>query len=152
MFLYAGFIRTPVGNFFMFSARGGGEPGIVVMARGTARGLAKNGWSKEKIREYLWENTKISWDEIQKLFPPQRIDDLIERTKGFVKKNEPWPICQRPDQFLIAVAGGSHSGHGYWLGTALGGNFAVNAEIQLPKGWDKLLQEAEKDLGPVPTI
>lgn len=152
MALYAGFIHTPVGNFFMWSSQGGGEPGIMVMARGTARGLAKNGWDKKKIQEYLWEKTKLSWSEVETLFGPQRIDDLIERTKGFVRKNEPWPICQRPDQFLIAVAGGSHSGHGYWLGTGLGGNIAVSNEIRLPRNWDKLLKEAEKDLGPVPVI
>jgi hypothetical protein len=152
MFLYAGFIHTPVGNFYMWGPGEGGEPGIVVMARGTARGLAKNGWTKKKIQEYLWENTKLSWDEVEKLFGPQRIDDLIERTRGFVRKNEPWPICVRPEQFLIAVAGGSHSGHGYWLGTGLGGNTAVSAEMELPKDWVKLLDEAEKDLGPVPLM
>jgi hypothetical protein len=150
LFLYAGFIHTPVGNFYMWGSREGGEPGIAVMARGTARGLAKNGWSKKKIQEYLWENTKLSWSEVEKLFGPQRIDDLIERTRGFVHKNEPWPICVRPEQILIAVAGGSHSGHGYWLGTGLGGNWAVSAEMKLPKKWDALLKAAEKDLGPVP--
>ena len=132
----------------MWGAREGGEPGIAIMARGTAQGLAQAGWSKRKIQDFLWESTKLSWSEVQGIFSHQRIDDLIERTRGFVHKNEPWPICVRPEQILIAVAGGSHSGHGYWLGTSLGGNVATSAEMKLPKNWEDLLREAEKDLGP----
>jgi hypothetical protein len=47
----------------------------------------------------------------------------------------------------LAVAGGDHPSRGNWLP---GYSPQGNEEIVLPKNWNDLLAQAEKDLGPAP--
>ncbi len=51
---------------------------------------------------------------------------------------------------VVIVAGGHHPSHVYWMQVAYAPLRLTRAEIKLPKVWDKLLKEAEEDLGPVP--
>jgi len=50
---------------------------------------------------------------------------------------------------MIVLAGGTQSGHTYWLQGANGPKAAADAEIKLPGNWRALLKEAEGDLGPI---
>ena len=51
---------------------------------------------------------------------------------------------------MIVVAGGRHPTHAFWMQSAMA-PIVTCQEIDLPKGWDDLIGEAEKDLGPMPT-
>jgi hypothetical protein len=42
-----------------------GSPGVLIITGPVANQLANLGWTKEKIQEFLWENTKISLAEIR---------------------------------------------------------------------------------------
>ena len=56
---------------------------------------------------------------------------------------------QQPQQrsaHMIAVAGGRHPTHAYWLQSAMSPN-VVNKPINLPANWDELISEAEEVLG-----
>ena len=50
---------------------------------------------------------------------------------------------------MIIVAGGRHPTQAYWMQGAQGPK-TVSARIQLPANWEKLLQEADTELGPLP--
>ena len=61
----------------------------------------------------------------------------------------PLPIAMGPENIMIVVAGGEQSGHAYLMQVSLSGEVA-SKEIMIPGNWDKLLDEAEEDLGPLP--
>jgi hypothetical protein len=119
-------------------------PGIVLMPRGIVQGLASLGWSKERVKAYLWENSKVPYEVIKS-------DSVVFATgqeilKSYVKEGEAWPLASEPKNIMIVVAGGEQSGHGYWLRYGPGPKTPISAEIQLPKNWATLLKEAEEDL------
>ena len=62
---------------------------------------------------------------------------------------DPWPITKKPNNLLIAVAGGRHPTHAYWMQSALAPK-VVSEVVELPASWDKLIYEAENDLGSLP--
>ena len=51
---------------------------------------------------------------------------------------------------VIVVAGGAQSGHMMWMQVGPGPDKLVSTKIELPRNWDKLLKQAEEDLGPIP--
>jgi hypothetical protein len=59
------------------------------------------------------------------------------------------PLMTNPQNIHFICAGGDHPSLAMWLAgvTLLG-----NVEIQLPKNWNTLLEQAERDLGPVSAI
>ncbi len=144
----AGTMGVPNWNYWHSLDRFEGSPGILLMARGTAQGLVQFGWSREKVQAFLWENSKVSWAIIEKACPPHKLMGRIEAHKPYLSANQPWPITARPENIMIAVAGGQQSGHGYWM--QVGNSFKPSCkEIRLPtRNWDGLLRKAESDLGP----
>ncbi len=59
---------------------------------------------------------------------------------------DPWPITASPDNFLIVVAGGGHPTNSYWLQGYSPG--VVGRPIALPPSFERLLADADRDLGP----
>ena len=148
LFDFAGCMRVPFGGYFADTFNPHGAPGIVLMARGTAQGFANLGWSKDRIREYLWEHSKLPRSEwLEKL-----LDHFGTRNGLWVKDHVefPMPVTPAPRNIMIVVAGGEQSGHSYWLQVHGGTGGPATREIELPSGWETLLEEAETDLGPLP--
>ena len=143
----AGMMCVPNWNYWGKIDRFEGSPGIVMVARGTAQGLSRFGWSKEKVQAFLWESSKVPWSLIEKTATPDVVRDRCENTRPYLSMSEPWPITSKPENIMIVVAGGEQSGHGYWM--QLGVSFKpVCKEVKLPSHWSKLLLEAENDPGP----
>ena len=121
-------------------------PGVVLMPRGIAQGLSSLGWTKEKVKTFLWENSKVPWEVIKE-------DSVIfatgeENLKAY--KGKAWPLAAAPENIMIVVAGGEQSGHGYWMRYGPGPITPTSAEIKLPVNWGALLKKAEEDFGPSP--
>ena len=73
LFDFAGSMRVPYGGYFAAVFNEKGAPGVVLMARNTAQGFANLGWSKERLKEWLWENSKLPESEwLQKLLGQDR--------------------------------------------------------------------------------
>ena len=142
---YAGFMSIPNGNYWGAPRYTEGSPGIVFLPRGYAQALANFGWSKEQIKADLWEFSKIPYDQMVRMGQQSRYEDLE------VSEGEAAPITLKPENFMVIVAGGEQSGHGYWMQQgSVGGALPVSKEIKLPANWDELLEQAEQDLGPIP--
>jgi hypothetical protein len=80
---------------------GEGNP-CVLLSPGHARVMARDGWTKPKIKEYLYEKSKRGIEAFPKdLFPghPRNIRDGIAR------------VCNEPDDILIVVVGGPEPYH-----------------------------------------
>lgn len=121
-------------------AEGGYVPGFLVMARGTAQGLSALGWSKDKVKTYLWEHSKVPIADLKgTLIWWQFSPDLPDLS----------PISKSPGDIKIVVAGGEQSGHLTWIQEGWYGELTT-ATVKLPKNWDALLKQAETDLGPIP--
>ncbi|MBI2859259.1 MAG: hypothetical protein HYX90_09295, partial [Chloroflexi bacterium] len=133
----AGYLKSPNRNYF---GSGYNRPaGVVLMGAVTARGFSKLGWSKQRIREFLWENSKrpmadwtfegCGWSEEKLITPKEYWQD-------------PMPITFKPEKILLVVAGGDKSRHSYWMQAGLGPEDAVSVEVKLPADWDRLVGEA----------
>jgi len=137
----AGFMGSPSGNYWFVTYESGAPPGILIMARGTAQGLAELGWSKEKVKEYLWEHSKVPASQLK-----PRVDTWWMPKEEILK--DPMPITRSPDKIKIVVAGGEQSGHMMWLQVGCCPTQLTSAKIELPQIWNDLLDESLEDLGP----
>lgn len=132
-------------NYFSGPNYFDGSPGIMLLPRGLAKDLATSGWSKQKVKTFLWEKSKVA-------------DSAALRgvMMGTVAGNQipaeavqyPMPITAKPENIMIVVAGGEQSGHNYWMQVGVAGLRPVSAAIQLPSNWDELIRKAEEDNGP----
>ncbi len=136
----AGCMGIPVGNYWFMTYHPKGTAGILLMARGTAQGLSAGGWSKEAVKRYLWEHSKVPAAElgprIEAWWMPD--EDILQ---------DPMPISMFPDGIRIVVAGGDQSGHMMWLQVGCCPEELTSAEVRLPKAWDELLKQAKGCLG-----
>ena len=144
---YAGYMRIPSQNSLFSMSFPDGIGGLLLIPRGVAQEMSKLGWSKEKVRNYLWERSKIP-DSPQLRWEIENRVDRGETPEEWVQY--PFPICRKPEGIVIAVAGGEQSGHSYWMQSGHGGYTAKTMAVQLPAAWEDLLRKAEEDLGPMP--
>jgi hypothetical protein len=105
-----------------YSFKRGGAPGVQVLPYTNAQGLSDLGWTKEKVKAYVWEKSKVGGK----------------------------PFALKPQNLMFVVAGGAQGMHSYWMDQGCCDNIPVSKVIQLPAKWDNLLKQAEKDLGPPP--
>jgi hypothetical protein len=141
LYIVSSYIRAfNVGALFGYNT---GTPGILIFSSPVARQLAGLGWTRERIRRFLWENTRIPMSEIKKAGYEEWINfhDLGDTLQ------DPWPLYGDPANLMIVIAGGRHPTHAYWLQSTMATK-VVNKEIILPAGWDELIKEADADLGP----
>jgi hypothetical protein len=127
-------------------ARPHGTPGYFLISPGAAQQLSKLGWSKAKLKNFLWEHARLPKSEF--------LSNILEQaahSRGFPKDEirYPMPIARKPENMKIVVAGPAGFGHPYWLRVGQRGG-ATTARIKLPDHWDQLLKKAEEDLGPMP--
>ena len=139
----ADYMRTPnIGGLMGYEK---GTPGVMIVPRVVAHMMAEQGWTQAKVREFLYDNSKIpvehlrrggaiSWFEI----------DTNPLTRESIK-HDPWPITAKPENIVFVVAGGSHPTHAYWLqGT---GTKVIGRMIRTPETFDALLAQTDRDLG-----
>ena len=135
----AGCIGIPNGNYWFTPYNPEGSAGLLLMARGTAQGLARLGWSKEQVKEYLWQNSMVP---ATKLGP--RFDAWWFPEESVMR--DPMPVCLEPRGIEIVIAGGEQSGHMMWLQAGCCPECVTSAEVRLPVRWDELVRRAAQDL------
>ena len=122
------------------------------MAPAPVRELAKVGWSKEGVQSYLYENTRIPVAVQEKLKNSSFAQEMpVYWAKEWPSK-EPLPITYGPKGFVIVVAGGALNRSAWLPIGGGGGKVPTSIAIKLPQNWDRLIKEAEEDLGPVPAF
>ena len=125
-------------------------PGILILPRGIVQGMINAGWTKQTVKEFLWEHSKFPYSVVtsdSEMF--RRSKDALSQ---YVPDGDSWPIAVRPENLMIAVAGGKQSGHGYWMRMGCCPTQPISVEVELPKNWDTLIKKAEEDLGSIPTL
>jgi hypothetical protein len=143
MWRMADFMRAP--NLAALAGWEKGTPGIMMLAPIVARRMAELGWTQKSIREFLWENSKIPMAQMRRAGAPAWIEiDANPVTRASINL-DPWPICQKPDNIVLVVAGGGHPTHSYWLQAH--SPTVEGRVIRAPETFEQLLTEADKDLG-----
>ncbi len=145
LYSMAGYMRAPNRLYFQWDVSYvAGYPGVVLIGAVTAQGLAKLGWSKEKVKNFLWENSKIPWFELMMRGCGVELEKTLSCSREYWQ--DPMPITRKPENVVIAVAGGGSDRHNYWMQVGHGQK-TTSAEIKLPANWEELLKKAEEDLG-----
>lgn len=122
--------------------------GAWLIADESARGLADAGWTKDDIKAYLWENSKVSVADLTTATRTTTRSFLHRWEAAVTEGVDRLPQTADPELIQVIVVGGSQAGHGAWMQSMGGGRASV--EIQLPANWDELMAQAEVDLGPAP--
>ena len=125
-----------------------GAPGLLLMARGTAKAMADLGLSKLDVQTGIWEATKLPWAEVEGSI--KMWTDIGYNDPKYAYERDLMPIGVGPRNMIFAVAGGAQSGHAYWMSTHAAITKPISKEIKLPANWDELLAQAEEDLGALP--
>jgi hypothetical protein len=143
MWRMADFMRAP--NLAALAGWEKGTPGIMMLPPIVARRMAELGWTQNSIREFLWENSKIPMAQMRRAGAPAWIEiDANPVTRASIQL-DPWPICQKPDNIVLLVAGGGHPTHSYWLQAH--SPTVEGRVIRTPETFEQLLADADKDLG-----
>jgi hypothetical protein len=143
MWRMADFMRAP--NLAALAGWEKGTPGIMMLAPIVARRMAELGWNQKSIREFLWENSRIPMVQMRRAGAPAWIEiDANPVTRASIEL-DPWPICQKPDNIVLVVAGGGHPTHSYWLQAH--SPTVEGRVIRVPETFERLLADADRDLG-----
>jgi len=136
----AGYLRVP--NIHYLYGYEHGTPGMLVVSRVVAGALAELGWSKARVRDFLWEQSRIPMRDMKAAGGLAWMEIASTARARESSRLDPWPICAKPEDIDVVVAGGGHSSHALWL---QGYSPGVTArEIRLPPEFDVLLDEARR--------
>ena len=138
----ADFMRVP--NLAGLAGYERGTPGILMIPGVVAQTMTGLGWTKRSMREFFWEHSGIPMERLRRAGGPAWIEiDASPVTRASLGL-DPWPITASPDNFVLLVAGGGHPTNSYWLQGYSPG--VVGRQIQTPADFERLLEEAERDL------
>ncbi|MBC7779306.1 MAG: hypothetical protein H7125_04305 [Proteobacteria bacterium] len=139
----AKYLRSPNLGCLMGWSRG--TPGVLLLSPIVAKAMTELGWTKDSIRTFLWEHTRIPADELAL----DGIDTWIRLDHDPAVRAsialDPWPMSSRPENLVVIIAGGGHPTNSYWLESY--GPEVVGKTISVPDGFDALLKEADRELG-----
>jgi hypothetical protein len=121
--------------------------GVYLINSLVAAQMASVGWTKATIKQKLWELTQTSKE--QWLQYGREVRKYKYDGKNLADLPDMLPMYAKPENLLIAIAGGRHPSQNFWLGESSNG-MTPTAEIQLPKNWDALIAQAEQEMGPLP--
>ncbi|MFC1862085.1 hypothetical protein ACFLX6_02215 [Chloroflexota bacterium] len=123
----------------------------ILMSPCIAEAIAKDGYSKEKVRQYLYEHARFPAKRYERLIPVLgSFCDAVEEgrlPKLYCESTDPdrlVPVVWSPDDFLITVSG--DPGKDNCLILAQNGfiGYPVSKQIELPVNWAELLKEDRK--------
>lgn len=107
---------------------------LVVIGPRHAVQLDKEGWSKEDVRNYIWENARLSRREIISAVPSHVNPGRYSWPKWMDTSNEGQmiPLTEKPEDIHIIVSGGEGSFSMCCPGWGIMGGLAVTKEIRFP--------------------
>ena len=141
----ASYLGSPSSHYIYGHAEG--TPGALLVPRVVARQLADLGWSsKAEVKRFLWEHSKIPQKVVRETGLKQWIESSPYPETVASAGDDPWPICMRPEQIVLIVAGGEHPTHNFWMQAYA--PVVTSRAIETPGNWAALISEAEEDLGP----
>ena len=127
---------------------------LVVLSPIIVETIAKAGWSKLDVKRYLYEHARLPAHELERQLRDWNIrgvwnleeDVRLGRIpKVFFESDDPnrlVPIVWDPEDFMIAVTGDPLRNNMYVFAQNGFLGYPTGKQIQLPKGWERMLKEA----------
>jgi hypothetical protein len=118
---------------------------LLIIAQDTAAMLAREGWTKAKIREFIDQNARIPFSKYKERFiDTGKSKEASGKAPQPKDPNAPNAMIPVPviDNLIILVSGGP--GVKSMVIPGWGGARAISKEIKLPGNWERLLREAKK--------
>jgi hypothetical protein len=123
-----------------------GTPGALLIPRPVAMQLHALGWtSKQMIKDYLFEHSKLSQAMVRESGMRQWIAAAGHPDTLAAIDNDPWPITQSSKQIIIAVAGGAHPTHNFWMQAM--SPAVISRKVDVPARFAELIETADADMG-----
>lgn len=146
----ARYVALPHQNYFPFNDKPLGPAGFLLIPPLAAQGLAHAGWSKRKIKEFLYENARIPLGELN-----YYMEGSGEDVAKLIAMRGPWlkqysgmsadtrvPVAWGPDAFMVIVCGGGLAFHWQWLPVGTCSTPLATKQVKLPALWGRLLQDS----------
>jgi hypothetical protein len=110
----------------------------LILTPNNAQSLAKRGWSKQTVKDYIVKNARVPEDYYTRLGldasgPFDRGNFMGQGTSPQILR----PTPDRPDPMQIFVFGG----FGSWVGFMQGGPPPIIKKVELPKNWPQLVKK-----------
>ena len=119
-------------------------PGVLLLCSVVAESLAQLGWTKQKIREFLWEHSRLPGEQMNNIGAHAWLRSIESQVVRDSAKLDPWPITARPENIAIVVSGGGHSSNAYWM--QADNHAVIGRTITVPDDFESLLAEAKRDM------
>jgi hypothetical protein len=122
-------------------------PGAFTLEPGQAQILARDGWTKKEVKEFLCEYARIPASQSSAYTGRQAGAAPVVKDKHLAPLNpdETVPILRNPNFIKLIVAGGTHGAIGIFTG---GHRAPVIKNVALPANWDKLVKKYQ-DIEPI---
>lgn len=129
---------------------------LAVISPIIAETIAKAGWKKADVKQYLFDHARVTAFEFERQLRDWNIrgvwdlkDDVAHGRipKVFHESDDPQrrvPIVWKPEDFMIAVGGDPLRNNAYVFAHNGFLGYPVGKKIQLPKNWTQLLAEREE--------
>jgi hypothetical protein len=118
-----------------------GTPGVLMIPQVIAQVMAKLGWTRQSIREFLWQHSRVPMAQLRRSGALEWIQIQAPESAGL----DPWPIAARADNIVLVVAGGGHPTNAYWLPACC--PHVIGRTVDVPSDFEQLLADADRDLG-----
>ncbi|WP_250518410.1 hypothetical protein [Caballeronia sp. ATUFL_M1_KS5A] len=132
--------------FIQFFFRGMVTRPTVIITPLIMRVLTERGWTKERVRQHLYENAKLRVSRLSGMILnrfykgihdgnwPQQLGTSMETERDI-------QMVSKPEDFLLVVSGDPARDH-VMIGSSNGYiGFPVTKKVELPKNWQALLNE-----------
>jgi hypothetical protein len=113
-----------------------------------AKNLAREGWTKENIKEFISEYARMQGFRFNSMPPVAGINPGLYKGKLSIRETDTVPIIRDPRFIRIIVAGGPGAFVAHTVGGGATPGMKQTQKIEFPKNWDKL---AKKYINIVPT-
>ncbi|OGP69049.1 MAG: hypothetical protein A2169_11555 [Deltaproteobacteria bacterium RBG_13_47_9] len=113
------------GSCYRIPDAGWGGDVFLILGEEFASLLKKDGWTKDSIRKFIFENGRHSIAQLQ----TDCMKFAEKRLEGQVREETLVPACSRPEQIQIIVAGGMGKHGQYWPTCPGGPDHPVMVEI-----------------------
>ncbi len=132
---------------FTVGSQGGTLRPLMVLSPMIARTIAKAGWSKRRVRQYLYQHARLPAWQVERFLRDWNIRpawNLAEEVKAgrlpavYHESDDPGrmvPLVWKPDDFMIAVAGDPMRNNAYIFAHQGVLGYPTTKAIRLPKDW-----------------
>ena len=112
-----------------------------------AKNLAREGWSKEDIRQFICDFARMSGSRINRMPPIGSASPGPYKGKIAIRDTDTVPVVRDPRFIRIIVAGGPGAFIAHLVGGGATPGMKQTQKIDFPKDWDKLVRKY-KDVVP----